>query len=265
MTGPAPREITSQSHGDSFQNTVKGDDWFRGASDHARKRNSQFDIEAKFDRRLGIPTQVKVSGSQTFPLADARRWWMIDQDFRKVLGHWVQDHKVKRVHAVTEFIIHGRMMEMLRGRTSLSEVSDCHDAIRALRREEDDAVQVRERAKIDRRIEAMQRRTPWMTFNPKINRTNARLQASVTLEMLGRVARVEDRYLCHKGVLHPNRAVYTDVYAKRISLPHPIASGPRTFHDGSGGKPVASYRPVPDLFEDVWYMELAPATMTGAI
>lgn len=250
---PDDFEITSQSHGDSFENAVKGDDWYRGATNHKRDRNASFDIEGRFDTRARLPTQVKVSGTNVFPLADARRWWLIDEPFRKILGHWVQDRHVKLVWGVTEFIVHGRMMEMMRGRTSHAEVSDCHDAILALREafKLNGAFDAVDRRRVDRRLAAMQARTPCLTFNPKIDETNFRLQVSVKLQALGRISAAENRYR-FGGVEHRNRELYTGNYGRRIALPHPITSGRRTFRDGSGGGEAPPYRPDPNLFDDSW-------------
>lgn len=255
---PEPREITSQSHGNLFQNIIKGDEWYSGASNHKRLENASFDIEGKFDRRLGLPTQVKISGTNTFPLADARRFYEIDEPYRNVLGHWVQDRDIKRVMVVSEFIMHGIMMEILRGRTTHAEVSDCHEAIRALPEGHTQA----ERDRIDRRIAAMHRRTPLLTFNPKINEGNQRLQVSVNLTVLGRMARIESRYKCSKGQLHPNRQIFTQSYGKRIRLPLLIQSGMRSYKDGSGGRESPAYQPLPDLFDDMWHLEQAPLQAT---
>lgn len=264
MSAPAKSAATSQSHGDAFQDAIKGDDWFRGAADHGRSRRSAFDIEARFDKRASIPTQIKVSGDFIYEFADARRWYAIDEPHRNVLANWVQDRQVKRIVSITEIILHGRMLPVLRGRTSAAEVSDCHDAIRALRRIPAGREYDRQRKLVDARIADLCARTDGLTFHAKIGSGNDRLQISASLDTLGRVSRTEDRYRCINGRIHRNREVYTRFYGERISLPHPIRSGRRVFKDGSGGGPAAAFAPLPDLFDDFWECHASPSAANDA-
>lgn len=248
---PPSDRITGQSRGDSFRSVIGRDAWFGGSGGHQRRRNSRFDIEAASDGRLGIPSQFGASADQTFPIRYAHRWWTIDEPFRKVLGHLVEQGREQSVVAVTEFIIHGRMMTLLRGGASVSELAECHEAIRAAyspgRRGAG-----RGQAKIDRRLADLNRRVPWMTFTARYARRDCGLHASLTVEMLGRAAQAEDRFRCRAGRSHPNRRLFTGRYGEDTVLPMTITGAGITV--SAGASPEHNGQPAADLFEDMWQL-----------
>lgn len=84
---------TSQAHGKTFEGHVKNQ--YPGSSDSKRSPTSAFDIEAKYDKKKGIPTQVKsakraANGNTTVCLSDARRAVSHAEAFRLVVVEWTQ-------------------------------------------------------------------------------------------------------------------------------------------------------------------------------
>lgn len=248
---PPPEGNRSGSRGESFRSMIGRDGWYDGAGDQQRRRNSRYDIEAGFDGRLGLPTQLGVSADQTFPIRYAHRWWTIDEPFRKVLGHLVEHGCDRSIFAITEFIIHGRMMTLLRGGASGAEIAECHEMIREAYSPGRRGA-VRGQAKIDRRLADLNRRVPWMTFAARFSRRDCGLHANVTVEMLGRAAQAEDRFSCRAGRSHPNRRLYTGRYGSSTELPIPISCA--GVLSSSGSSPDHLEQPAADLFEDIWHL-----------
>lgn len=98
----------SQGHGKSFETQVKQN--FQGSSDEKRSPTSAFDIEGKFDKDKGLPTQVKAckvgkgKAKTIVCMADARRQSKIAEPFRMVVVEWEQKSEHKHAKRVVELI-----------------------------------------------------------------------------------------------------------------------------------------------------------------
>jgi hypothetical protein len=216
--------MKGQKHGKQFEDALKAL-LFPGASDKSRKPTETFDIEAEFDRALGLSTSVKASkGCVTVALADARRFWNIDTPYRLMVACWRQKSKnVKEFYDVHEFIMHGEILSQLRGAVSYNMIEGFHDGLGVKHFPQGQHIAARQWAKVRKKeIEAL---GSLLILNPKIDsKTQRRLQCSVKLSTLKRLA---DECPVHaEGVA--NHVVHRQSIGDMI-LPLSIKSEPRQF------------------------------------
>lgn len=170
----------NQLHGKKFEDFIKACGLFPGASDSSRTTIADFDIEAKFDRTRNLPTSVKSTGNDTVALADARRFFSIDQDFRMIVGRYEQIDNRKIFAQIYEFILTTATLNALRGTLDLTMVASFHVGI--------GLGQFPRGSHIEARMWAMQRKielapnSSLIVLNPKIDsKSQRRLQCSVRL------------------------------------------------------------------------------------
>ena len=187
----------NQGHGNSFEDFVKGCGLFGGAANTRREMTSVFDIEARFDKLLHLPTSVKVTGGDTVTLSDARRFWSISEPFRMFVGSYDQVGPHKVFHTVHEFIVHSAMLNGLFGRITLDEVAETHIGLgldrfpRGLHSEA--------RAWARTAIAGLAAQRGIVILNPKIDsKTQRRLQCSASRRALQALAAEHPTYAVGK-------------------------------------------------------------------
>ncbi len=180
-TGCNENENTSQQHGIDFENLIKASHNFAGACNAARSGIAVHDIEARFDRKFGIATSVKVTGSNNIGLADAARFYDINIHRRFIIGEWIQQNsKCKLFVGIHEFILPVSLLTRIRGNIEADEVLSYHRSISAFSKGPDGARQAREEAEKIKNMVAG--RTGKIKFEFKIDdRNERRLQAAIKL------------------------------------------------------------------------------------
>lgn len=121
--------MPGQAHGKRFEDFVKACGLFPGSSDQGRSPTSDFDIEAKFDRRLGLATSVKSTGSEIVTLADARRFFAIAEPFRMIVGRYWQVDDTKEFREIHEFILTEASLTKVRGELNHAQITDFHNGL----------------------------------------------------------------------------------------------------------------------------------------
>lgn len=170
----------NQLHGKKFEDFIKACGLFPGASDSGRTIIADFDIEARFDRVRHLPTSVKSTGNDTVTLADARRFFSINQDFRMIVGAYEQIEKQKKFAQIHEFILTYAGLEMLRGTLDVAAVTSFHSDIGLGQFPRGSHVEARAWA-VGRKAELASHSTR-IILNPKIDsKSQRRLQCSVRL------------------------------------------------------------------------------------
>lgn len=119
----------NQLHGKKFEDLIKGCGLFPGAADQSRSSTVGIDIEAKFDRLHGLPTNIKTTGSGILTLSDARRFWVIDYPFRMIVGSYRQLDDRKYFSLIHEFFVLPADLNLLRGNVTAQEVEVLHFGI----------------------------------------------------------------------------------------------------------------------------------------
>jgi hypothetical protein len=217
----------NQLHGKRFEDQIKGCGWFDRSADSSRAVNAGFDIEARFDRRLSLPTSIKSTGSKTIALADARKFWSIAQPYRMLVGSYNQDNSRKVFNMVHEFIIHGAILELLRGRVAVEEVAQIHTGLGLQHFPEGRHNAARLWAR--EQIASIQGRLGLAGLNPKIDsRSQRRLQCSVSLDVLIAAATGETPFYDENNNVTPNHQVH-DAVVGTLVLPVTLLSSRRAF------------------------------------
>ena len=183
-----------QGHGTSFEDMIKGSGFFGGSANSRRPMTSAFDIEARFDKTLNLPTSVKVAKGNSITLSDARRFWSISQPFRMLVGSYRQRSSTKVFYTVHEFIVHGTMIHTLRGSIRQEDVAAIHDGIAM--RVFGPGCHQNARAWVRAEVNAMSSRRGLVALNPKIDsKGQRRLQCSVLLSNLRDMTSYSPAYL----------------------------------------------------------------------
>jgi hypothetical protein len=78
---------------------------------------------------INLPTLIKSTKSNTIWLADARRFWSINEPYRLIVGEYKQIANMKSFKIIREFLITPVEHQKLLGTVSFQEVSDFHDQI----------------------------------------------------------------------------------------------------------------------------------------
>lgn len=219
--------VRNQLHGKTFEDQLKAG-LFRGASDQGRSVNAGFDIEASFDRDLGLPTSVKASGGNVVTLADARRFWAIHQPFRMLIGRYRQLPDRKEFYAVEEFLVDEAMLNELRGEVTEDDVAAFHDGVglAAFPTGQHQAA----RAWAANRLSQLKPRLGLVGLNRKIDsKGQRRLQASVSFKALHDLVGRHAQFRHSGGRLRPTHRVYSDRIGD-IYLPLIVHGGAREFN-----------------------------------
>lgn len=216
----------NQLHGKRFEDVVKASGLFPGSADFGRPVDAGFDIEAQFDKVLGLPTSVKSSSASGVALADARRYWAHQQPFRLLIGSYRQNTDWKEFYAVHEIIVHGPMFDSLCGSVTLAEVTQFHDGFSLSRFPKGQHAAARFSA--TERLRELKPRLGLVTLNRKIDSfSQRRLQCSITLTKLVALASAAPSY---QGPTGPtaNYSLHEDRLGS-VKLPVSIASSAREF------------------------------------
>lgn len=211
--------MSSQRHGKQFEDILKAL-LYSGAADRERSPvKPGVDIEADFDRKLGLPTSVKASKScLSIGLADARTWWKMQGPMRMMVACWHQvSAETKEFHEIHEFILHGSMLHDMRVGVSYEQVAHLHDGLKNF--------PVGQHVPARKWTQAEKSKLPkcLIILNPKIDsKSQRRLQCSVRMsdliEFVGQYGPLQDG--------QPNHTVYRDFIGDLI-LPQRIRSKPR--------------------------------------
>ena len=212
---------SSQMHGKSFENLIKGANngiFSHAAADRERTPGERFDIDGDLDMQKGWPTSIKSTGNSTIGLSDARKFWesMDFAPYRILVGQYRQQGGNKVFHEIDEFIVRPDHRAALLGSATLAEITAIHDGITGFGRGEHvlarDWAQ-KQKQKIGPRLGAV-------ALNPKIDgKAQRRLQCSVTITALESIAGVE-RFVDTFGVW---------------GLPFSLKSGKRALAFGKDG------------------------------
>ena len=186
----------NQLHGKKFEDWIKACGRFPGSSDAARLPTARFDIEARFDRELGLPTSIKATGNKTIGLSDARGFWEVSETIRMIVGTFKQDQDQKAFFAIHEFILAADVLNRLRGDLSLAEVTNLHNGISTQYFAADDYRAARSWAKQQKK--SLRVRMANVVLNPKIDsKSQRRFQCSVSLDSLIEQTTLNQTYWCH--------------------------------------------------------------------
>lgn len=187
----------NQLHGKKFEDFIKACGLFPGASDSARSVNAGFDIEARFDRLLGLPTSIKASGNDSAALSDARRFFALDEPFRMIVGRYDQVERQKVFARVYEFILTPDALSALRGALTLHDVTEFHHGLLIDRFPHGHHQEARGWAKA-RKAELAHLPTR-IVMNPKIDsKAQRRLQCSVPIAALIEICDKAGNYRLHE-------------------------------------------------------------------
>lgn len=169
----------NQLHGKTYEDHIKSA--FQGSADHSRSTASMWDIEASYDKIGHMPTSIKTTKSNIVCMADARRFWEVNEGYRLLVCQWRQKSNcIKYFYKMYEFLItkeeHSQMIENV----SLVEIADFHAKIQSY------GVGQHKEARLFAKIHKaeLQGRT-CVILNPKIDsKDQRRLQCSLNVTTL---------------------------------------------------------------------------------
>jgi hypothetical protein len=191
---------SNQLHGKKFEDFIKACGLFPGASDSSRSINAGFDIEAKFDRRKGLPTSIKTSGSDVIALSDARRFFSVDEDFRMIIGRYEQAEDRKIFNQVHEIIVTRQVSAMLKGAVTVEMVNAMHEGLALAKFPRGAHGAAREWVQ-SRKAELACMKSK-VILNPKVDsKTQRRLQCSVNLVYPREAAEQYGEYVLHEKAI----------------------------------------------------------------
>jgi hypothetical protein len=188
----------NQLHGKKFEDLIKSCGLFSGSADGGRSPTARFDIEAKYDKILGLPTSIKSTGSNIVGLSDARNFFSISEKFRMLVGRYKQLGPHKQFHNVHEFILTPTTLAKLRGEVTLQDVVDFHNGLLLTAFPVGSHSAARQWAR--QRKAAMVDKPSMITLNPKIDsKSQRRLQCSLRLLELIELCAPEGHYHLHES------------------------------------------------------------------
>lgn len=191
---------SNQLHGKKFEDFIKACGMFPGASDAARTVTAGFDIEARFDRVLGLPTSVKASGNDVVALSDARRFFSLDEDFRMIVGRYEQVEDQKVFAHIHEFVLLRTDLNDLRGELDLGMIEVFHMGLMLDKFPKGAHQAAREWA--GQQKQQLAGKPSSIILNPKIDsKSQRRLQCSVHLRDLKAVCSEAGRYTLHRAAI----------------------------------------------------------------
>ena len=187
--------IGGQFHGKSFEDWVKGCR-FPGAADGGRSNTADFDVEARFDRGLGLPTSIKSGRGRHVALSDARRFWAIGREFRLLYGQYRQIGDEKNFGLVHEFLITPDILNGLRGEITAVDVEALHVGLGLALFPEGQHFAARAWVRAEKA--KLSGRRGQIILNPKIDsKKQRRLQCSIKLGDLIAACEPSGRYILH--------------------------------------------------------------------
>jgi hypothetical protein len=188
----------NQLHGKKFEDLIKSCGLFSGSADGGRSPTATFDIEAKYDKILGLPTSIKSTGSNIVGLSDARSFFANSEKYRMLVGRYKQVGPHKQFHNVHEFILTPETLAKLRGEVLLDDVTAFHDGLLLTAFPVGSHVAARQWAL--QRKAALADKQSWITLNPKIDsKSQRRLQCSLRLSELIELCAPDGHYHLHEG------------------------------------------------------------------
>lgn len=172
---------SNQLHGKRFEDILKAT--FPGSSDESRFVNSAWDIESKFDDD-NLPISIKskkFSSSITIEMADARRFFNNNEEFKLIISLYKQDGDIKSFYEVYQFTIRKKDLKKLKGSLKSCEVNDFHNELKQY--PPGAHHECRQYAKS--RKSSIDSHGSFVKLNPKIDsKAQRRLQCSITLSDL---------------------------------------------------------------------------------
>ena len=181
--------VSNQMHGKTFENIVKSSNHFsHSAADTQRAPTELFDINSNDDVRDNMPSAIKVTGSKSVALSDARNFWQMFNHvpFRIIIGIYTQKGNVKEFAKIYEFEMNNASRSVFFGSVRLREITALHNGIGLKNFPRGKHVQARLWAK--KTLVQIKPRLGILRLNRKIDsESQRRLQCSVSLsEMLTR-------------------------------------------------------------------------------
>lgn len=189
----------SQMHGKIFEDQFKVA--FRGASDSSRTHNSFFDIEKKFDKFnefKKLPTSIKTTKNKTVCLADARRIFSINEEFRLLVLQYEQVGEEKLPKRIFEFFPTTSEWNSLKLGLEFDDVKSFHDELVKYAVGEHDAARIwaKKKKKELQKIHKLSK-AKGFELNPKIDsKRQRRLQCSIKLDVL--LEKIENKKIYDK-------------------------------------------------------------------
>lgn len=169
---------SNQLHGKTIENLLKSA--FPGSSDFGRSVHSFWDVESKFDKFLNLPTSIKTTCNNNIDLADARKFWLINEEYRLCVIKYNQFEDKKSVEFLYEFLIDLNCHKTLIGSIVYDDVVLFHNKL--LEFKYGRHLQAREFAK---QYGKLFENKSLIKLNPKIDsKYQRRLQCSITIDKL---------------------------------------------------------------------------------
>ena len=168
----------NQLHGKTYEDYIKSA--FPGSADHGRPASAKWDIEDRYDKINHLSTSIKTSKGSSIELADARKIWQINEQYRIILGRYQQIGDVKDFYSLHEIIITKDEHSKLLGNIRLDEIESFHDTLLHFKKGSHD--EARRYAKSQKLLLANR---SIITLNPKIDtKSQRRLQCSIPINRL---------------------------------------------------------------------------------
>jgi len=187
----------NQLHGKKFEDLIKGCGLFSGSADGGRLPTAGFDIEARYDKLLGLPTSIKSTGSNIVGLSDGRSFFAISDKFRMLVGHYTQNGPHKVFKTIHEFILTPTILAELRDEVTLEDVVHFHNGLRLDSFPVGSHSEARQWAR-QRKVAIADKRS-MITLNPKIDsKRQRRLQCSLRLSELIELCSAHETYKLHE-------------------------------------------------------------------
>lgn len=202
--------MSNQLHGKKFEDILKP--CFPGACDHERDIHSAWDIEKEFDREDRLPTSIKAkkTDANIVEMADARKFFSIDETFRLLITRYNQIANRKVFWCIEEFIINKEQLSILKGDLTYENINYFHNQL--LTYGNGKHKEGRIWAKTYKKILPY---NEYVILNPKIDsKLQRRLQCSLKIDKL-------------KNIITP--IIYEEEY-RELCLPISIISEKRKFN-----------------------------------
>ena len=190
---------SNQLHGKKFEDIIKSS--FMGASDNERLVSAKWDIEHKFDKEKGLPSNIKVvsvklGGVISIGMADARKFMGINEDFRLIVGLYKQEGIEKRFYEIREYIITKADLGKIKGDLVIGDVEFFHNELKT-RFKNGVRYTGKEKEKIYLSIKEhikLKEKKSNLHLNPKVDSKNQRrLQCSLLMNELDEI--VQEKYV----------------------------------------------------------------------
>jgi hypothetical protein len=113
----------NQLHGKKYEDYLK----LAFSDSINEKYNNQWDVDKSYDNDNNLPTQIKTTGSNYVDLADARRFWLIQEPYRLLIAKYEQLKNIKQFNLLYEFNISIEEHSKLLGDITYNEIKDFHN------------------------------------------------------------------------------------------------------------------------------------------